>query len=58
VYRIEPNADGKSYKVELTSLQQGEQTILFTVFEDALAETFREGKLAEAIALNLDSELR
>jgi len=57
VYRIDPNADGKSYRVELTSPVEGKRTVLMTVFEDALAETSREGKLAEAIVLNLDNEL-
>jgi len=58
VYRIDANADGKSYRIELTSPVEGKRTVLLTVFEDALAATLREGKLAEAIALNLDNELR
>ena len=58
VYRIDPNADGKSYAVRLTSPEERKREIQVTVFEDALAQTFLEGKLAEAITLNIDNEFR
>ena len=58
VYRFDAHANGTSYGVELTSLAQGKRTVLLTVFENTLAETVREGKLAEAITLNIDNEFR
>jgi hypothetical protein len=58
VYKFDVNSDGKSYRAELTSPLEGKRTVLLTVFEDALAATLRESKLAQAIALNLDNELR
>jgi hypothetical protein len=58
VYRFDAHADGTSYGVELTSPAQGKRTVLLTVFENTLAETVREGRLAEAITLNIDNEFR
>jgi len=55
---LTPHANGTSYRVELTSPDQGKRTVLLTVFENTLGETVREGKLAEAITLNIDNEFR
>jgi hypothetical protein len=56
VQRIEPNPDGVSYRVELSS-PEGKRSKTMTIFRDAIDQTVRENSLAAAIAQNIDREL-
>jgi hypothetical protein len=56
VQKIEPNLDGISCRVELSS-PEGKRGKTITIFRDAIEQTIRENKLAAAIAQNVDWEL-
>jgi hypothetical protein len=58
VQRFDPSADGEFYKVVLTSLEHCRRDIYLTVFWDAVRKTYEDGRLAEAITLNIDDALR
>jgi len=56
VYRLEPDPNGKVYRVELTNLD-GKRPISLTIYQQDFEETVKNGKLAEAVRRYLDSEL-
>ena len=56
VQRIEPSPDSSFYKVELTSPER-KRTKSIVIFRDAVEQTARENRLADAIAQNIDREL-
>jgi hypothetical protein len=58
VQSFDPSADGEFYKVVLTSPERGRRDIYLTVFWDAVRKTYEDGRLAEAITLNVDDALR